>query len=32
MGKTDVERQAPNVFRMKLLGADVVSVLQGVEL
>ena len=23
MGKTDVERQAPNVFRMKLLGAEV---------
>ena len=29
MGKTDVERQAPNVFRMKLLGADVVSVTSG---
>ncbi len=23
MGETDVERQAPNVFRMKLLGAEV---------
>ena len=29
MGKPDVERQAPNVFRMKLLGADVVSVTSG---
>ena len=29
MGKTDVERQAPNVFRMMLLGADVVSVTSG---
>ena len=29
MGKTDVERQAPNVFRMKLLGADVVSQTSG---
>ena len=29
MGKTDVERQAPNVFRMKLLGAEVVSVNSG---
>ncbi len=29
MGKTDVERQAPNVFRMKLLGADVISVTSG---
>ena len=29
MGKTDVERQAPNVFRMKLLGAKVVSVSAG---
>jgi tryptophan synthase beta subunit len=25
MGATDVERQAPNVFRMKLLGAKVSS-------
>ena len=25
----DVERQAPNVFRMKLLGADVISVTSG---
>jgi tryptophan synthase beta chain len=24
MGATDVERQAPNVFRMKLLGAEVI--------
>jgi tryptophan synthase beta chain len=23
MGATDVERQAPNVFRMKLLGAEI---------
>ncbi len=29
MGKTDVERQAPNVFRMKLLGAEVISVTSG---
>ena len=29
MGKTDVERQAPNVFRMKLLGADVIPVTSG---
>ncbi len=29
MGKTDVERQAPNVFRMKLLGAEVVPVTSG---
>ena len=29
MGKTDVERQAPNVFRMKLLGAEVVPVTAG---
>ncbi len=26
MGATDVERQAPNVFRMKLLGAEVMPV------
>jgi tryptophan synthase beta chain len=26
MGETDIKRQAPNVFRMKLLGADIVSV------
>ncbi len=26
MGKTDVERQSPNVFRMKLLGAEIVPV------
>jgi len=29
MGATDVERQNPNVFRMKLLGAEVVSVTSG---
>jgi len=29
MGKTDIERQSPNVFRMKLLGADIVSVTAG---
>ncbi|MEE9452757.1 MAG: tryptophan synthase subunit beta [Paracoccaceae bacterium] len=29
MGQTDVERQAPNVFRMKLLGAEVISVTSG---
>ncbi len=29
MGATDVERQAPNVFRMKLLGAKIVSVTSG---
>jgi len=29
MGATDVERQAPNVFRMKLLGATVVPVTSG---
>ena len=29
MGETDVERQKPNVFRMKLLGAEVVSVRSG---
>jgi tryptophan synthase beta chain len=29
MGKTDIERQAPNVFRMKLLGAKVVPVTSG---
>ena len=29
MGKTDVERQAPNVFRLKLLGAEVVPVTSG---
>ena len=29
MGTTDVERQAPNVFRMKLLGAEVVPVTSG---
>jgi len=29
MGAVDVERQRPNVFRMKLLGAEVVSVASG---
>jgi tryptophan synthase beta subunit len=29
MGKTDVGRQAPNVLRMKMLGADVVPVYSG---
>ena len=29
MGKTDVERQSPNVFRMKLLGAEIISVTSG---
>ncbi|MBS7792475.1 tryptophan synthase subunit beta [Roseococcus sp. SDR] len=29
MGATDVERQQPNVFRMKLLGAEVVAVTSG---
>ncbi|KAB2705562.1 MULTISPECIES: tryptophan synthase subunit beta [Brucella] len=29
MGATDVERQKPNVFRMKLLGAEVISVSAG---
>ncbi len=29
MGATDVERQKPNVFRMKLLGAEVVAVKAG---
>ena len=29
MGATDVERQKPNVFRMKLLGAEVVPVTSG---
>jgi tryptophan synthase beta chain len=29
MGATDVARQSPNVFRMKLLGAEVVSVTAG---
>ena len=29
MGATDIERQAPNVFRMKLLGAEVRSVTSG---
>ena len=31
MGATDVERQAPNVFRMKLLGAQVVPVQSGAK-
>ncbi|GKX33257.1 MAG: tryptophan synthase beta chain [Rhizobiaceae bacterium MnEN-MB40S] len=29
MGATDIERQAPNVFRMKLLGAEVIPVEAG---
>ncbi len=29
MGATDVQRQKPNVFRMKLLGAEIVSVTSG---
>ena len=29
MGEVDIERQAPNVFRMKLLGAEVVPVAAG---
>ena len=29
MGETDVKRQAPNVFRMKLLGAEIRSVKSG---
>ncbi len=29
MGATDIERQKPNVFRMKLLGAEVVAVKTG---
>ena len=29
MGEKDIERQAPNVFRMKLLGAEIVPVTSG---
>jgi tryptophan synthase beta chain len=29
MGATDIERQAPNVFRMKLLGAEIIPVTSG---
>jgi tryptophan synthase beta chain len=29
MGETDIERQSPNVFRMKLLGAEVIPVSSG---
>lgn len=29
MGQTDIERQRPNLFRMKLLGADIVPVTSG---
>jgi tryptophan synthase beta chain len=29
MGEVDIERQKPNVFRMKLLGAEVVTALSG---
>lgn len=31
MGATDVERQAPNVVRMKLLGAEIVPVTSGAQ-
>jgi tryptophan synthase beta chain len=31
MGETDVERQQPNVFRMKLLGAEVIPVTSGAK-
>ena len=29
MGETDIKRQAPNVFKMKLLGAEIKSVKSG---
>ena len=29
MGETDIKRQAPNVFKMKLLGAEIRSVKSG---
>ena len=29
MGETDIERQAPNVFRMRLLGAEIIPVTAG---
>lgn len=29
MGETDIERQSPNVFRMKLMGAEVIPVRSG---
>ncbi len=29
MGEKDIERQSPNVFRMKLLGAEIISVATG---
>ena len=29
MGALDIERQAPNVFKMKLLGAEIVPVTSG---
>ena len=29
MGATDIERQSPNVFRMRLLGAEIISVTSG---
>jgi tryptophan synthase beta chain len=29
MGKTDIERQAPNVARMKMLGAEIIPVVSG---
>ncbi len=31
MGAKDIERQAPNVFRMKLLGAEVIAVQSGTK-
>src|SRR5262249_1016429 len=31
MGAVDMERQAPNVLRMRLLGAEVIPVLQGTK-
>jgi tryptophan synthase beta chain len=31
MGATDIERQKPNVFRMKLLGAEIVPVVSGAK-
>lgn len=31
MGAKDIERQAPNVFRMKLLGAEVIPVMSGTK-
>jgi len=31
MGREDIRRQAPNVFRMKILGAEVVPVISGTD-